>query len=106
MTRTLARQISGPVPSPSMKGTIGLSGTTRRPLLMDILAPSAGAVNFAAMAVDMLYSARNVAWRLSADGANASTRYPSGGWLEYASMTRTLQTTPAADGFRMPAEFE
>jgi hypothetical protein len=30
-TRTLARQISGPVPSPSMNGMIGSSGTTSCP---------------------------------------------------------------------------
>src|SRR5438046_831513 len=31
-TRTEAHQMSGPVPSPSMKGMIGSSGTDRRPL--------------------------------------------------------------------------
>ena len=44
MTRTLARQMSGPVPSPSMKGMMGLSGTTSLPSRMAILAPCAGGV--------------------------------------------------------------
>jgi hypothetical protein len=38
-TRTDARQMSGPVPSPSMKGMIGSSGTTRRPSLRVIAVP-------------------------------------------------------------------
>src|SRR5688500_10621420 len=41
-TRTDARQISGPVPSPSTKGTIGLSGTFRLPFSKAILSPLAG----------------------------------------------------------------
>jgi hypothetical protein len=45
-------------------------------LLMDILAPSAGAVIFAAVAIDMVYPVKCRAWRLVANGANASTRYP------------------------------
>ena len=43
-TRTLARQMSGPVPSPSMNGMIGRSGTCSLPLLMEIVWPSAGGV--------------------------------------------------------------
>ena len=42
-TRTLARQMSGPVPSPSMKGMIGLSGTTSRPLFLVMAVPVVGA---------------------------------------------------------------
>ena len=38
MTRTEARQISGPVPSPSMNGMIGLSGTASLPLWIVIFA--------------------------------------------------------------------
>src|SRR5580704_3121608 len=53
MTRTEARQMSGPVPSPSMKGRIGLSGTTSVPLVIVIFAPSAGGVAFGLGAVDM-----------------------------------------------------
>src|SRR5262245_37916229 len=45
--------MSGPVPSPSMKGTIGFSGTTSLPLRMVILAPLAGGVIFNAAAVDI-----------------------------------------------------
>ena len=41
-TRTLARQMSGPVPSPSMNGTIGSSGTMRRPSCVVIAVPSVG----------------------------------------------------------------
>ena len=41
-TLTLARQMSGPVPSPSMNGRIGRSGTVSTPLLMVIFCPSAG----------------------------------------------------------------
>src|SRR5262249_12449985 len=39
--------MSGPVPSPSMKGTIGLSGTCRRPPERVIGAPSDGISGFA-----------------------------------------------------------
>ena len=42
MTRTLACQISGPVPSPMMNGMIGWSGTVSLPFLMEIFAPPAG----------------------------------------------------------------
>src|SRR6185503_16900760 len=41
-TRTDARQMSGPVPSPSIKGIIGLSGTTRRPLFREMAVPDDG----------------------------------------------------------------
>src|SRR4029077_10759412 len=44
MTRTLARQMSGPVPSPSMNGMIGLSGTTSRPSRRVIGVPFAGTI--------------------------------------------------------------
>ena len=53
MTRTLARQISGPVPSPSMKGMMGLSGTVSLPSRMVILAPWAGGVILVGAAVDI-----------------------------------------------------
>ena len=43
-TRTLAFQMSGPVPSPSMKGTMGASGTTSSPPRRVIAAPSVGGV--------------------------------------------------------------
>jgi hypothetical protein len=43
--RTLARQMSGPVPSPSMKGMIGSSGTIRRPPLRVIAVPAVGALS-------------------------------------------------------------
>jgi hypothetical protein len=45
-TRTLARQMSAPVPSPSMKGMIGWSGTASLPFLMVIFSPVAGGVIF------------------------------------------------------------
>ena len=41
-TRTLARQISGPVPSPSMNGMIGLSGTTSSPPRREMAVPFDG----------------------------------------------------------------
>jgi hypothetical protein len=47
-TRTEARQMSGPVPSPSMKGMMGRSGTVSAPLddtVMD--SPPAGMTGFA-----------------------------------------------------------
>jgi len=53
MTRTLARQISGPVPSPSMNGTIGFCGTISLPLLTVIFAPCVGGVTLGLAAVDM-----------------------------------------------------
>jgi hypothetical protein len=45
--------MSAPVPSPSMNGMIGLSGTVSLPSLMVILAPPAGAVMVGLAAVDM-----------------------------------------------------
>src|SRR5262245_14573340 len=42
MTRTLARQMSGPVPSPSMNGMMGMSGTRRRPFSREIFSPLSG----------------------------------------------------------------
>src|SRR6185437_6148763 len=56
MTRTLERQMSGPVPSPSMNGMMGLSGTVSLPSRMVILAPCAGGVTFMVAAVDIDYS--------------------------------------------------
>src|SRR3954470_24839297 len=44
-TRTLARQMSGPVPSPSMNGMIGLSGTLSRPLCREMEVPVVGGVS-------------------------------------------------------------
>src|SRR5258708_24674128 len=52
MTRTLARQMSAPVPSPSMNGMIGLSGTASVPFLIVILAPWAGGVTLGVAVVD------------------------------------------------------
>src|SRR2546426_10843733 len=43
--RLLARQMSGPVPSPSMNGTIGWLGTLRRPSVISMRWPSLGGVN-------------------------------------------------------------
>ena len=37
--------MSGPVPSPSMNGMIGLSGTLSRPSTMVMVSPPAGGVN-------------------------------------------------------------
>ena len=42
MTRFDARHTSGPIPSPSMKGIIGLLGTINFPPLMEIFSPSEG----------------------------------------------------------------
>src|SRR2546423_15355465 len=53
MTRTLARQMSCPVPSPQMNGTIGFGGTSTLPLLMVIFAPFSGGVALGLAAVDM-----------------------------------------------------
>src|SRR5215467_9122593 len=53
MTRTLARQMSGPVPSPSMKGMIGFSGTRSLPSCMPIFAPCGGGVIFELASVDI-----------------------------------------------------
>ena len=43
MTRTLAAQISGPVPSPRIKGITGSSGTCSVPWLIVIFSPRVGA---------------------------------------------------------------
>ena len=40
------RQISGPVPSPSMKGITGFSGTCSFPFLMEMASPEVGALRF------------------------------------------------------------
>src|SRR5258708_34762157 len=53
MTRTLARQMSRPVPSPSMNGMMGFSGTMSLPSRMVILAPCGGGVTFMGAAVDI-----------------------------------------------------
>ena len=53
MTRTLARQMSGPVPSPSMNGMMGLFGAVNLPLLMVIFAPPEGGLKVTLAAVDM-----------------------------------------------------
>ena len=52
-TRTLAFQMSGPVPSPSMKGTIGSSGTTSSPPRRVIAAPSVGGVRCTNCCIDV-----------------------------------------------------
>src|SRR5204863_6626686 len=60
-TRTLARQMSGPVPSPSMKGIIGLSGTTRRPPFRVIAAPVDGGLTVVKVAIaDLGHITRHV----------------------------------------------
>src|SRR5262249_50388840 len=45
-TRTEARQISRPVPSPSTNGRIGLSGTWSFPSRIEIFAPPSGTLTF------------------------------------------------------------
>src|SRR5207302_1305720 len=45
--------MSGPVPSPSMNGTIGFCGTISLPLLIVIFAPWAGGVTLGLAALDM-----------------------------------------------------
>src|SRR5688572_31082227 len=45
--------MSGPVPSPSINGMIGLSGTMSLPSRMEIFAPCAGGVIFTGAAVDI-----------------------------------------------------
>src|SRR5579863_6234514 len=54
MTRTLARQMSGPVPSPSMNGMIGVSGISSLPFSTLIFAPCGGGATLAVAAVDMM----------------------------------------------------
>ena len=56
-TRTLARQMSRPVPSPSMKGTIGRSGTSSFWPLIVIFWPPAGGTGFALLGVVMGWAA-------------------------------------------------
>src|SRR5579862_2674553 len=51
--------MSGPVPSPSMKGMTGLSGTLSLPLLIVIFAPCGGVVSFGLAAVDMRNAPQN-----------------------------------------------
>ncbi len=64
--------MSGPVPSPSMNGTIGLSGTTSLPFWMVILAPSAGGMARGLAGVDMDALLR-IAGRRTCRARNAST---------------------------------
>src|SRR5215470_15386755 len=54
MTRTLAFQMSGPVPSPSMNGMIGWSGTWSLPFWTEILAPPAGGLTLGLVGVDIV----------------------------------------------------
>src|SRR5688500_16924514 len=54
MTRTEARQMSGPVPSPSMKGTIGWSGTVSLPFWMVIFCPCGGTFSLTGVDIDEL----------------------------------------------------
>ena len=53
-TRTEARQMSGPVPSPSMKGMIGWSGTLSLPFWIVIFWPCAGTLSLSAVDIDGL----------------------------------------------------
>src|SRR5689334_17739848 len=59
-TRTLARQISGPVPSPSIKGIMGLSGTTRRPFCREIAVPDAGGFTVVKVVIALGHITRHV----------------------------------------------
>src|SRR5687767_6572052 len=54
MTRTEARQMSGPVPSPSMKGMIGWSGTVSLPFWMVIFCPCRGTFSLTGVDIDEL----------------------------------------------------
>src|SRR5690606_11396456 len=68
MTGRAAAQMSGPVPSPSMTGMMGLSGTTHRPFSMVIFWPSGGVslVNFATTAPPSSFAAFPASWRAQA----------------------------------------
>ncbi len=50
--------MSGPVPSPSMNGMIGWSGTCSRPLLMVIFWPSAGTLSLTVLGIARLRKSR------------------------------------------------
>src|SRR3990170_7892857 len=61
--RCEARQMSGPVPSPSMKGRIGVAGTCRRPSAMRIASPSRGGFSVSRVNMGLLRLAKNGAIR-------------------------------------------
>src|SRR5688572_18027090 len=61
MTCCVAFQISGPVPSPSMYGTIGSSGTTRRVYSNPMRVPEVGWAGRSVMAPGTLDESRRLA---------------------------------------------
>src|SRR5688572_19527140 len=73
MTRTLAFQMSGPVPSPMMKGMIGWSGTLSLPFRIEILAPPAGGVTLGLVGVAIGFAISSMTVGSKA-GRDASTR--------------------------------
>src|SRR5687768_7030268 len=64
--------MSGPVPSPSMNGMMGWSGTLSLPLEMVIFAPCAGGVIFGVAAVDIRELLRERG--LNGEGRDASRK--------------------------------
>src|SRR5262249_39340228 len=58
--RTLARQMSGPVPSPSIKGIMGLSGTTSRPFCREMAVPVAGGFTVVKVVIALGHITRHV----------------------------------------------
>src|SRR6202051_2133473 len=83
--------MSRPVPSPSMNGMMGWSGTCNLPFALVIFSPPAGICTCTGFVPDIHRSYKF--------GGNASMR-------GRRPALRTLSSTPAKDGFRMPAEFE
>src|SRR5215213_9604575 len=64
-TRTLARQMSGPVPSPSIKGIMGSSGTASRPFLRVIAVPLVGGLRIVKVGISSFRSHHRRAVRRS-----------------------------------------
>src|SRR5258708_10473912 len=84
--------MSRPVPSPSMNGMMGWVGPRNLPFEMLIFSPPAGIFRLTGLASDIPLAPQKCS-------RNASMR-------DRRRALRDLKSTPAKDGFRMPAEFE
>src|SRR3984893_1320332 len=83
--------MSRPVPSPSMNGMMGWSGTCNLPFALVIFSPPAGICTCTGFVPDIHRSCK------FSCNASMCDRRPA---------LRTFTSIPAKDGFRMPAEFE
>src|SRR2546427_5688126 len=88
--RLLARQMSGPVPSPSMNGTMGWLGTLRRPSLISMRWPSLGGVNCSS--TDIGRPSRPHLQHCTAQTASSVAQSPWGRKHGAVNLTRLLRS--------------